>query len=238
MTETLYSIAKMIDHSLLVPTMTDQELIDGCLLAARYHTASVCIKPYAVALAKEILKDSDVAVGSVIGFPHGSSRIEMKLTEAEMALDDGAIELDMVVNVGKVLSNDWSYVSEEIRRINELTVSRGALLKVIFETDFVTVDEQKTKLCEICSLHAVAFVKTSTGFGFVKRENGLYAYTGATDYDLALMRKVSAPSVQVKASGGVRTLDDVLRVRALGVTRVGATATQAILEEAIKRGFK
>jgi len=238
MTDTLYTIAKMIDHSLLNPILTDQELIDGCLIAAKYHTASVCIKPYAVALAKEILKDSDVAVGTVIGFPHGSNLIGVKLTEAELALNDGATELDMVVNVGKVLSNDWDYVSEEIRRINNLTVSRGALLKVIFETDFVTDDDQKTKLCEICSLHAVAFVKTSTGFGFVRRENGLYAYAGATDHDLTLMREMSAPAVQVKASGGVRTLDDVLRVRALGVTRVGATATQTILDEAVKRGFK
>jgi deoxyribose-phosphate aldolase len=238
MTEKLLTIAKMIDHSLLNPMMTDQELIDGCLLAVKYHTASVCIKPYAVAIAKEILKDSDVVVGTVVGFPHGNSRIEVKLTEAEMALDDGARELDMVVNIGKVKSQDWEYISEEIRRLNDLTVNRGALLKVIFETDFITSDEQKTKLCEICSIHAVAFVKTSTGFGFVRRENGMYTYTGATDYDLVLLRKVSAPSVQVKAAGGVRTLDDVLRVRALGVTRVGATATEAILEEAIKRGYE
>jgi len=238
MTKSLQSIAKMIDHSLLHPTMTDQELIDGCLVAIKHKVASVCIKPYAVPLAKEILADSDVNVGTVIGFPHGSSRMAIKLKEAAMALDDGAVELDMVVNIGKVLSNDWDYISDEIRKINRLTVRRGALLKVIFENDFLTDDALKIKLCEICNKHAVAFVKTSTGYGFTRRENGLYAYAGATDHDLALMRQHTVPSVQVKAAGGVRTLDDVLRVKALGVRRVGATATEAILAEAKKRGYK
>jgi deoxyribose-phosphate aldolase len=238
MTKSLQSIAKMIDHSLLHPTMTDQELIDGCLVAIKHKVASVCIKPYAVPLAKEILADSDVNVGTVIGFPHGSSKMAIKLKEAAMALDDGAVELDMVVNIGKVLSNDWDYISDEIRKINRLTVRRGALLKVIFENDFLTDDALKIKLCEICNKHAVAFVKTSTGYGFTRRENGLYAYAGATDHDLALMRQHTVPSVQVKAAGGVRTLDDVLRVKALGVRRVGATATEAILAEAKKRGYK
>ena len=238
MPKSLQSIAKMIDHSLLHPTMTDQELIDGCLVAIKHKVASVCIKPYAVPLAKEILADSDVNVGTVIGFPHGSSKMAIKLKEAAMALDDGAVELDMVVNIGKVLSNDWDYISDEIRKINRLTVRRGALLKVIFENDFLTDDALKIKLCEICNKHAVAFVKTSTGYGFTRRENGLYAYAGATDHDLALMRQHTVPSVQVKAAGGVRTLDDVLRVKALGVRRVGATATEAILAEAKKRGYK
>jgi len=238
MTESLRSLAKMIDHSLLHPTMTDRELADGCALARRFDVASVSLKPYAVPLAREILAGSDVAVGTVIGFPHGSSRVDAKLHEIELALAEGATELDGVVNVGKVLSGDWSYVSDEIRRMNELTVQGGALLKVIFETDYVTRDEDKIRLCEICSEHAVAFVKTSTGYGFVKRPDGLYSYTGATDHDLALMRRASAPSVQVKAAGGVRTLDHLLRVRALGVTRVGATATEAILAEAQRRGYR
>jgi deoxyribose-phosphate aldolase len=237
MPETLLSLSKMIDHSLLHPAMTDQELIDGCLLAIKHKVASVCIKPYAVPLAKEILSGSDVAVGTVVGFPHGNSKVEIKLKEAEMALEDGAVELDMVVNIGKVLSKDWAYVSDEVRLINALTVSRGALLKVIFENDYLPDDSYKTRLCEICSQHAVAFVKTSTGFGFVRRENGMYSYSGATDHDLALMRQESIPSVQVKAAGGVRTLDDLLRVKALGVTRIGATATEAILQEAQKRGY-
>lgn len=237
MTETLESIAKMIDHSLLHPTLTDQELIDGCLVAAKYKVASVCIKPYAVPLAKEILAGTEVKVGTVIGFPHGSSKTAVKLKEARLALDDGAVELDMVVNIGKVLSQDWDYVAGEIRKINRLTVKRGALLKVIFENDFLTDDALKVKLCEICSKLAVAFVKTSTGYGFTRREQGYYAYAGATDDDLALMREHTVPSVQVKAAGGVRTLDDVLRVRALGATRVGATATEAILVEAKNRGY-
>ena len=233
----LRSIAKMIDHSLLHPTLTDQELAEGCQLALRYRVASVCVKPYAVSLAKEILAGSDVKVGTVVGFPHGNSRIDVKLKEAEAALADGAVELDMVVNIGKVLSRDWLYVSDEIRSLNDLVVSQGALLKVIFENDFLTDDTFKSKLCEICNTYAVAFVKTSTGYGFVKRENGMYSYAGATDHDLALMRKECVASIQVKAAGGIRTLDDVLRVQALGVTRVGATATEAILAEARQRGY-
>ena len=186
----------------------------------------------------QILAGSDVAVGAVIGFPHGGSRVDAKLREIELALADGACELDAVVNIGKVLGGDWAYVSDEIRRLNELTAGAGALLKVIFENDYVTRDEDKIRLCEICSEHAVAFVKTSTGYGFVKRPDGLYSYAGATDHDLALMRRASVPSVQVKAAGGVRTLDDLLRVRALGVTRAGATATEAILAEASRRGYR
>lgn len=238
MTQSLQSIAKMIDHSLLHPTLTDQELVEGCQVARRHAVASVCIKPYAVSLAKETLAGSDVRVGTVVGFPHGNSRIDVKLKEAEAALADGAVELDMVVNIGKVLSRDWPYVSDEIRSLNDWVVSNGALLKVIFETDFLRDDVYKSKLCEICNTHAVAFVKTSTGYGFVKRENGMYAYAGATDHDLALMRKECAPSIQIKAAGGIRTLDDVLRVQALGVTRVGATATEAILAEARQRGYQ
>jgi deoxyribose-phosphate aldolase len=238
MTHSLQSIAKMIDYSLLHPTLTDRELAEGCQLARRLDVASVCIKPYAVPLAKEILAGSDVKVGTVVGFPHGNSRIDVKRQEAEAALADGAVELDMVVNIGKVLSRDWSYVSDEIRVLNDLVVSQGALLKVIFETDFLQDDAYKSKLCEICNTHAVAFVKTSTGYGFVKRENGMYSYAGATDHDLALMRKECVASIQIKAAGGIRTLDDVLRVRALGVTRVGATATEAILAEARQRGYQ
>jgi deoxyribose-phosphate aldolase len=238
MTESLRDLAKMIDHSLLHPTMTDAELSDGCRLALRHDVAAVCIKPYAVRLAREILDGSDVLVGGVVGFPHGSSHTEIKLREAELSLDDGAAELDMVVNVGKVLSRDWEYVAGEIRQVNALAVSRGAILKVIFENDYLPSDEYKVELCHICSRTPVAFVKTSTGYGFVKQPGGQYAYAGATDHDLALMRRESAPSVQIKAAGGVRTLDDLLRVRALGVTRVGATATEAILNEAKVRGWQ
>jgi deoxyribose-phosphate aldolase len=237
MTITLKSIAKMIDHSLLHPTMTDEELIEGCKIAVKHDVASVCIKPYAVTLARDMLAESDVEVGTVIGFPHGNSRADLKMRETELALVDGATEIDMVVNIGKVLSQDWDYVKAEIRAINEVVLASGAILKVIFENDFLPDDRYKIRLCEICSQVGVAFVKTSSGYGFVKQSNGMYAYQGATDHDLKLMRQHSAPEVQVKAAGGVRTLDDVLRVRALGVTRIGATATETILAEARQRGF-
>ena len=238
MTESLRDLAKMIDHSLLHPTMTDAELADGCRLALRHDVAAVCIKPYAIPLAREILDGSSVMVGGVVGFPHGSSGTEIKLREAERALDDGAVELDMVVNIGKVLGRDWDYVTEEVRQMNTLAVRRGAIVKVIFENDYLPSDDYKVELCRICSQIAVAFVKTSTGYGFVKQPGGQYAYVGATDHDLGLMRRESAPSVQIKAAGGVRTLDDLLRVCALGVTRVGATATEAILKEAKGRGWR
>jgi deoxyribose-phosphate aldolase len=232
---TLRTLAKMIDHSLLHPTITDQELIDGCRLALRYDVSSVCIKPYAVLLARDQLAGSDVSVGAVIGFPHGSSTTAIKLAEAAQALADGAVELDMVVNIGKVLSGDWAYVSEEIRLANELAASGGGLLKLIFENDFLPGDDAKIRLCHLCNQYGVAFAKTSTGYGFAKQPDGAYGYAGATDHDLTLMRRECAPSVQIKAAGGVRTLDDLLRVRGLGVTRVGATATAAILDEARRR---
>lgn len=238
MTITLKQIAKMIDHSLLHPTMTDEVLIEECRVAVKHDVASVCIKPYAVTLARDLLAGSDVEVGTVIGFPHGNSRADLKIRETELALVDGATEIDMVVNIGKVLSQDWDYVQAEIRAINETTLSGGAILKVIFENDFLPEDSYKIRLCEICSQVGVAFVKTSSGYGFVKQPNGMYAYQGATDYDLKLMRQHSAPKVQVKAAGGVRTLDDLLRVRELGVTRVGATATEMILAKAKQRGIE
>jgi deoxyribose-phosphate aldolase len=237
MPESLKAIAKMIDHSLLHPTMTDQELINGCRLAKKHDVAAVCIKPYAVKLAAALLAGSEVQVCTVVGFPHGGSRLDVKLEETEFALADGATEIDVVVNIGKVLSEEWEYISEEILQLNIATEGEGGILKVIFENDYLK-DLHKIRLCEICNEHAVAFVKTSTGYGFVKRDNGMYSYDGATDHDLALMRKTCLPSIQIKAAGGVRTLDDMLRVRALGVTRVGATATEAILAEAKKRGYK
>jgi len=235
MNNQISTTAKMIDHSLLHPTLTDDELRQGCKLAKSYRVASVCIKPYAVRFAAEILKGSGVAVGTVIGFPHGSSRTEIKVQEVELACADGATELDMVVNVGKVLSRDWDYIEREIKAVVEVAHKNGAIVKVIFENDFLTDDEFKIKLCEICGRARADFVKTSTGYGFVKGNDGKYSCQGATDHDLRLMRKSCSYSIQVKAAGGIRTLDDVLRVRALGVTRIGATATKAILTEARKR---
>lgn len=228
-------LAKMIDHSLLHPTMTDQELAEGCAIAKKYDVASVCIKPYAVKDAVKWLEGSDVLVCTVIGFPHGNSTTAIKVAETEQSCKDGATEIDMVVNIGKVLGEDWNYVKAEIKEINDACVKHGAILKVIFENDYLTEDKFKIKLCEICSEIGVAFVKTSTGYGFIKGNDSRYSYAGATDHDLVLMRKYSAASVQIKAAGGVRSLDDLLKVKALGVTRIGATATVGMIEEAQKR---
>lgn len=227
-------LAKMIDHSLLHPTMTDAEIADGCRLAREYDVATACVKPYSIELAKEILAGSDVGVCPVIGFPHGNSATAIKLAEAEAAARAGGSEIDAVINVGKALGGDWTYLRGEIRGINDVVLGNGAILKVIFENDYLQ-DKHIVRLCEICSEAGVAFVKTSTGYGFVKQPDGGYNYKGATDHHLRLMRDHCAPGVQIKAAGGVRTLDDLLRVRELGVTRVGATATRAMLEEAKRR---
>lgn len=236
-TVTLNELAKMIDHSLLHPTMTDADIRAGCALSREYDVATACVKPYSIPLAAEILAGSDVKVCAVIGFPHGNSTTEIKVAEAIAAVDAGAPEIDMVVNIGKVLGGDWDYVAAEIRAINEAVVGKDGILKVIFENDYLQ-DEHIIKLCEICSEIGVAFVKTSSGYGFVKQDNGMYSYKGATDHHLKLMREHCPQSVQIKAAGGVRTLDDMLRVRAIGVTRIGATATKTILEEAKKRGIE
>jgi len=232
---TVEELAKMIDHSLLHPTMTDADMVRECQVALENDVASVCIKPYAVPLAVNILKGSDVLVGTVIGFPHGNSTVRIKVEETLQACKDGAVEIDMVVNIGKVLQEDWDYLKEEIAAVNAAALENGAILKVIFENDHLSEDAHKIKLCEICSEIGVAFVKTSTGYGFVKGPDGKYSYQGATLKDLELMRKHSGAEVQIKAAGGVRTLDDLLKVKALGVSRIGATATVAILEEAKKR---
>jgi deoxyribose-phosphate aldolase len=230
----LHDLAKMIDHSLLHPTFKDEHIVAGCELAKKYDVATACVKPYAIELARETLAGSDVDVCAVIAFPHGNSATHIKVKEAEDAVLAGAPEIDMVVNIGKVLGHDWQYVSEEIKAINDVVVGNGALLKVIFENDFLE-DRHIIKLCKICSEHAVAFVKTSTGYGFVKQDNGMYTYKGATDHHLKLMRDFCPETIQIKAAGGVRTLDDLLRVRSLGVTRIGATTTAWILEDAKKR---
>jgi len=237
MPDTVLSLAKMLDHSLLHPTMTDEELAEGCRLAARNHTATVCIKPYAVPQAVGLLRGTDVKVCAVVGFPHGNSHTEIKLAETDLALQEGAAEIDMVVNIGRVLSLAWDYVYAEIKSINRRCLDSNAILKVIFENDYLPNDGYKIRLCLICSEIKVAFVKTSTGYGFVKQPDGRYDYAGATDHDLALMRQYCKPFVQIKAAGGIRTLDDLLRVKGLGVTRIGATATEAILDEARTRGF-
>lgn len=236
-TGSLKTLAKMIDHSLLHPTLTDDAIARGCELARNYDIATACVKPYSTELACSILDGTKVGVCAVVSFPHGNSTTPMKLRETEEALSNGASEIDAVVNIGKVLGGDWNYVSEEIGAINETVVKHQALLKVIFENDYLQ-DAHILKLCEICASLSVAYVKTSTGYGFVKQANGFYNYAGATDHHLNLMKKHSPPSLGIKAAGGVRTLDDLLRVRELGVSRIGAVTTEVILQEARRRGFQ
>jgi deoxyribose-phosphate aldolase len=235
-------LAKMIDHSLLHPTMTDQDLEDGCKLAAKYGVASVCIKPYAVKRAAELLKGTGVFVGAVIGFPHGNSATESKRYETELACKDGAVEIDMVVNIGKALGGDWDYVERDIRAVCDEAHARGAKVKVIFENDYLTKggaglssDDFKRKLCQLSERAGVDWVKTSSGYGFVKQPDGSYNYQGATEHDLALMRASVSEKVQVKAAGGVRDLDGLIKVRDLGVTRCGATATAAMMDDYRRR---
>jgi len=229
-------LAKMIDHSLLHPTMTDAQLDAGCALAARYDVATVCVKPYYVPRAAELLRGTNVLVCSVIGFPHGNSHTSIKILEAELAIREGAKEIDMVANAGRLLGGDFAYVASDIKAVNRACIVHGAILKVIFENDYLQ-DSHILQLCQICSEIGVAFVKTSTGYGFVKQANGDYNYKGATDAHLKLMRANCPAQIQIKAAGGVRTLDDLLKVRSFGVTRIGATATEIMLNEAVKRGF-
>jgi deoxyribose-phosphate aldolase len=235
-------IAGMIDHSLLHPTMTDQELEEGCRVAVAYQVASVCIKPYYARRAAELLKGSGVKLGVVIGFPHGNSTIEVKRFETETACKDGAVEIDMVINIGKALSGDWDYVEREVRAVADEAHRHGAKVKVIFENDYLenggaglSGDDLKRWLCQICERADADWVKTSTGYGFVKGPDGRYGYKGATEHDLALMVASVSCKVQVKAAGGVRDLDGLIRVRDLGATRCGASATTAMLDEYKKR---
>lgn len=217
-------IAKLIDHSLLDPTLTDDALEAGCQLARRYNVASVCIKPYALPRCVELLAGSTVEPSTTIGFPHGAQTTAIKRREAEEALDLGATELDMVINIGKALGGDWRYVAADIHAVVAAAHERGQLVKVILENCYLN-DEQKIRLCQICGELGADFVKTSTGYGT----------SGATHDDLRLMRAHSPPGVRVKAAGGVRTFDQLLAVRALGVTRIGASRTTEILDECRRR---
>jgi deoxyribose-phosphate aldolase len=217
-------IAKMIDHSLLNPTLTADELEQGCRVARQYGVASACVMPYYLSRCAAILAGGGVKASATIGFPHGGHSTKAKVFETEQALDDGGEELDMVVNISKVLSGDWGYVRDDIKAVIDVTHARGQKVKVIFENAYLK-DEDKIRLCEICGELDADWVKTSTG----------YAPSGATDADLILMRKHSPPRVQVKAAGGVRTLDRLIEVRSLGVTRAGATQTVPMLEELKRR---
>jgi deoxyribose-phosphate aldolase len=217
-------IAKMIDHSLLNPTLSDRELEEGCRLALTYDVASVCIMPYYLKRCAEVLRGSTVKASTTIGFPHGGHTTAAKIAEAKQALCDGGEELDMVVNISKVLSEDWDYVRSDLAAVIDVTHKQGQKVKVIFENCYLR-DEHKITLCEICAELGADWVKTSTGYGT----------GGATMEDLKLMRKHSPTHVQVKAAGGVRDLDKLLAVRALGVTRVGASRTADILDDCKRR---
>ena len=221
---TYNDIAKMIDHSLLIPTMTVDELEAGIALALAFDVASVCIMPYYLSRCTELLDGSTVAPSTTIGFPHGGHTTKMKVAEAEQAIADGCQELDMVVNISKVLSNDWDYVREEIKSIVDVAHQNDRKVKVIFENCYLD-DPHKIRLCEICGELSADWVKTSTGYGT----------GGATTADLKLMRTHSPQGVQVKAAGGVRDMDKVLEVREIGVTRIGASRTAEMLGECRKR---
>jgi deoxyribose-phosphate aldolase len=217
-------IAQMIDHSLLRPELTREQVLEGCRLAREYEAATVCVKPCDVAAAKAELRGSSVLTTTVIGFPHGSPKTEIKVQEAIEAMNDGAVELDVVLNIGRLLGKEFDYVEKDLEAVVKAAHTRGVIVKVILENCYLT-DELKVKACQICEKVGADFVKTSTGYGT----------GGATIADLKLMRKTVSPKVRVKAAGGVRTLEHALSVRAVGTVRFGATATKAIMEEARKR---
>jgi deoxyribose-phosphate aldolase len=221
---TYHMIAKMLDHSLLNPTLTTEDLERGCRLALDYDVASVCILPYYLKRCADLLAGSTVKASTTIGFPHGGHATATKVAEARQALADGGEELDMVVNISQVLSCHWDYVRQDVRAVIEIVHAAGQKVKVIFENCYLN-DDQKIRLCEICGELNADWVKTSTGYGT----------GGATLEDLKLMRMHSPPHVQVKAAGGVRDLDKLLEVRAIGVTRSGATRTTEILNECKRR---
>jgi deoxyribose-phosphate aldolase len=213
-------IAKTIDHSLLRPELDDAYVAAGCRLAAKYDVASVCVRPADVRRAVAILAGTDVAVGTTIGFPHGNHVTAIKVAEARQALADGATELDMVLQIGALKSRRDAEVEADIRAVVEVAHAAGAIVKVIFENAYLT-DAEKVRACQLTEAAGGDFVKTSTGF----------APSGATHDDLRLMRANTSPHVQVKAAGGVRTLDALLAVMELGVTRIGATATETIIQD-------
>ncbi|HEU4920792.1 MAG TPA: deoxyribose-phosphate aldolase [Candidatus Limnocylindrales bacterium] len=213
-------IAKAIDHSLLRPELDDAFVAEGCRLAAEYDVASVCVRPDDVRRARSILERTDVKVGTTIGFPHGNHATATKVFEARRALDDGATELDMVLKIGALKSGRDDEVGADIAAVVEVTHAAGAIVKVIFENAYLT-DEEKVRACRLSEAAGADFVKTSTGFG----------PSGATHADLRLMRANTSGHVAIKAAGGVRTLDALLAVMELGVTRIGATATKTIIDD-------
>lgn len=224
---TCQDIAQMIDHSLLRPELTEEDIRKGCEIAKKYKVATVCCGPSAVALVKRLLDGSDVKTTTVVGFPHGYNKTETKVFEAQQAIKDGAVELDMVLNIGKLRSGDYDCVKEDIQAVVKAAHRHNVPVKVIFE-NFYLNDEQKKIACKLCEAAGADFIKTSTGF----------AGGGATLEDLKLMRESVSEKIQVKAAGGVRSLETALKVRKIGCTRFGATRTEAIMEECYKRQCK
>jgi deoxyribose-phosphate aldolase len=222
------SIVALIDHAVLQPTQTDDDLGAACRLCVDVGTASVCVKPSMIPLAAELLAGSRVVPSTVIGFPHGGTSTGAKVRETEIACREGAREVDMVVNIGRSLACDWGFVLDDIRAVNEAALAGGAITKVIFETGLFPSDDVKIRLCELCQEAGVAFVKTSTGFGMVKSASGAMQATGATEHDVRLMRSHAQAPLQVKASGGIRSFADAQKFVALGATRLGTSATEAI----------
>lgn len=227
MNYTCQDIAKMIDHSLLRPELTEEDIRKGCEIAKKYKVATVCCNPSALALVSRLLKGSNVKASTVVGFPHGYSKTETKTFEAEQAIKDGAVELDMVINIGRLASYDFDYVKNDIKAVIDIAHRHNVLVKVILENYYLD-DELKQIGCELAEEAGADFVKTSTGF----------AAGGATIEDLELMRKAVSKSVQVKAAGGVRSLDTALKFRDVGATRFGATRTADIMEECYRRSIE
>lgn len=224
------SLISLIDHAVLGPTQTDNDLRQACAMCIELGTASVCVKPAMLPLATRLLSGSKVVAGTVIGFPHGGTTTAAKVRETEIACQDGAREVDMVVNIARVIQEDWEYVAHEIQAVVQAAARANALTKVIFETGLLPNDALKIRLCETCAKAGAAFVKTSTGFGYLKDAQGNLLATGATEHDVRLMCAHTSGKLQVKASGGIRSYEDALRFVQLGATRLGTSGTSAIAQ--------
>ncbi|MBD3244314.1 MAG: deoxyribose-phosphate aldolase [Chitinivibrionales bacterium] len=237
MSKHIAAIAGVIDHAILDPSLTDAAMEKELEFARDNALAAVFIKPYAVTLAADILQDCPTAVGTVVGFPQGCTPTDIKVHETHLYCARGATEIDMVVPIGKVLGEEWSSVEQEFERMRAATHQHAAVLKVIFETDYIHTEQHLRMLCRLCSECEVDYVKTSTGFAYTKRDNGSYASDGARDRDIEFMRRHCEPEVKVKAAGGIRTLERLLRLRELGADRIGTSSTKAILDEARTNGY-